>query len=220
MTTKRATLAIFCSAVLLAGIPAKIDVEHVVTGRSASSNPFRDRVAEYTQLRRQVIGELLESGIDPNAADGREFRQQLGLALREARRQSQPGEIFCADVAGHMRRIVWNALLGEDDILSEVPTVPGVRVNDFYPEGEPLATVPPSLLQQFEPLPPELQYRFLSNALILLDIDTALIVDFIPNAFERRPDSVRPDMDEFSTLASSRPPVEIYLTRSEHRTDR
>jgi hypothetical protein len=60
-----------------------------------------------------------------------------------------------------------------------------MHVNDFYPEGEPLATVPPSLLQRLELLPPELQYRFLGNALILLDIDTALIVDFIPNAFQR-----------------------------------
>ena len=84
-----------------------------------------------------------------------------------------------------MRRMVWNALRGEADILSEVPAVPAVHVNDFYPEGEPLGTVPPSLLRQLDPLPPELQYRFLSNALILLDIDTALIVDFIPNAFER-----------------------------------
>jgi hypothetical protein len=74
---------------------------------------------------------------------------------------------------------------GEDEILSEVPEVSSVRVNDFYPEGEPLATVPPSLLQQLEPLPPELQYRFLASALILLDIDTHLIVDFIPNALQR-----------------------------------
>jgi hypothetical protein len=186
MTTKRASLVVFCAAALLAGIPTMRDVGQVVTGRRATSfHPFRDRVAAYAQLRRQVINDLLENGIDPNAADGREFRQKLGLALREARRRSQPGEIFCAEVAGQMRRAAWSALLGEDDILSEVPTVPGVRVNDFYPEGAPLAMVPPSLLQQFEPLPPELQYRFLSNALILLDVDTALIVDFIPNAFQR-----------------------------------
>ncbi len=69
--------------------------------------------------------------------------------------------------------------------MADVPAVASVRVNDFYPEGQPFATVPPSLLQLFEPLPPELQYRFLATELILLDIDTALIVDFIPNAFQR-----------------------------------
>src|SRR5438105_4120674 len=187
MSRRSMSLVIFCSAVLLAGIPTMGDLGQVIADRSASSlHPFRERVAAYTQLRRQVVDDLLENGVDPNVADGREFRQRLGLALREARRRSQPGEIFCADVAGHMRQMVWNALHGEDDLLSEVPIVAGVRVNDFYPEGEPLGTVPPSLLQQFDPLPPELQYRFLSNALILLDMDTALIVDYIPNAFERR----------------------------------
>ena len=186
MSTRRVRLVVFCSAMLLGGIATTTESGHVVTGRSDSSvNLFRERVAAYTELRLQIIDDLLENGIDPNAQDGREFRQRLGLAIRDARRHSQPGEIFCAEVAGHLRQVVWNALRGEDDILSEVPEVPSVRVNDFYPEGEPLATVPPSLLQRFEPLPPELQYRFLSNALILLDIDTALIVDFIPNAFQR-----------------------------------
>ena len=186
MSTKSVRLVAFCSAMLLGGIATMTDSGQLGTVQSGSSlHPFRERVAAYTQLRRQIIDDLLENGTDPSAEDGREFRQRLGLALHEARRQSQPGEIFCAEVAGHMRQMVWNALLGEDDILSEVPAVPAVRVNDFYPEGEPLATVPPSLLQQFEPLPSELQYRLLSNALILLDIDTALIVDVIPNAFQR-----------------------------------
>ena len=186
MFTRCVRLVVFCSAMLLGGIATTTESGHVVTGRSDSSvSLFRERVAAYTELRLQIIDYLLENGIDPNAQDGREFRHRLGLGIREARRRSQPGEIFCPEVAGHLRQMVWNALLGEDDILSEVPTVPAVRVNDFYPEGEPLATVPPSLLQRLERLPPELQYRFLSNALILLDIDTALIVDFIPNAFQR-----------------------------------
>lgn len=186
MTTKCVRLVVVCSAVLLGGVATMTDSGLPVTVRSDSSlHPFRERAAAYTQLRRQIIDGLLETGIDPNAENGREFRLRLGLALRDARRQSQPGEIFYPEVAGHMRQMVWNALRGEADILSEVPVVPAVHVNDFYPEGEPLGTVPPSLLRQLDPLPPELQYRFLSNALILLDIDTALIVDFIPNAFER-----------------------------------
>jgi hypothetical protein len=80
---------------------------------------------------------------------------------------------------------VWQALEGADDLLSEVPDVASVRVNDFYPEGEPLGTVPPALLRQLDPLPQELQYRFLSTDLILLDVDTSLIVDVIPDAFRR-----------------------------------
>jgi hypothetical protein len=186
MSTKCARLVGFLAAMLLAVLATMAGPGQSVTVRPERSlQPFRERVASYTELRRQIVSDLLHDGIDPAADGGKEFRQRLGFALRDARRQSQPGEIFCPEVAGHMRQVVWNTLRGDDDLLSEVPIVRGVKVNDFYPEGEPLATVPPSLLRQFEPLPPELQYRFLSNALILLDIDAALIVDFIPNAFER-----------------------------------
>jgi hypothetical protein len=186
MTTKSTRLVVVCCALVIGGLVGTTgsrDELPVPSGSSAS--PFGERVAAYTRLRQHLITDLLEHGIDPNADDGRMFRSRLGLAIREARREAQPGEIFCAEVAGYMRQAVWNTLRGEDDILSEVPEVPSVRVNDFYPEGEPLATVPPLLLQQLEPLPPELQYRFLASALILLDIDTHLIVDLIPNALQR-----------------------------------
>jgi hypothetical protein len=186
MNTKSARFVIVCAVLLLGGLAATIGSRDERPVRPDSSvSPFGERVAAYTRMRQQIITNLLEEGIDPTADYGREFRSRLGLAIREARRQAQPGEIFCAEVAGHMRQAVWNTLQGQVEILADVPEVPSVRVNDFYPEGEPLATVPASLLQTFEPLPPELQYRFLATALILLDIDTALIVDFIPDAFRR-----------------------------------
>jgi hypothetical protein len=187
MTTKSERLVIVCSAMLLAAIAMTTGSQRLVERirSDGSVNPFRERVAAYSRLRQEIAGELLEHGIDPNAEDGREFRRRLGLAIRKVRRHARAGEIFDAQVANRMRHLARKALQGADDILSEVPDVANVRVNDRYPEGEPLATVPPSLIRQFEPLPPELQYRFLGTALILLDIDTALIVDVIPDAFQR-----------------------------------
>src|SRR6478609_11266723 len=148
MTTKRARLIVVSSAVVLGGIAATIGAGQAETaGPDIAVSLFRQRVAAYTQLRQEIIVSLQEDGFDPSAEDGgREFRRRLGLAIREARRNARPGEIFCAEIAGHIRHMVSKALQGQDDILSEVPEVVTVRVNDFYPEGEPLATVPPSLL--------------------------------------------------------------------------
>ena len=189
MITKRLHLAVFYFAMVLGSIGMTSGSSEVVRAGAwvdTSSSLFRQRIDAYSRLRQGIVAILLEDGIDPNAEDsGREFRYRLGLSIREARHRAQPGEIFCPEVAGRMRQMVRNALRGQDDLLSEVPEVPTVRVNDFYPEAEPLATVPPSLLQQLDLLPPELQYRFLGSALILLDVDTALIVDVIPDAFER-----------------------------------
>ena len=187
MATKNARLLVVCSALLLGGLTAATGSRDEMTDASASpSRPFRERVAAYAELRQQIVRDLLDKGVYADAEDdGGEFRSRLGLAIRDARRHAQPGDIFSLQSAGYMRQVVQNALHGKDDILSEIPEVPLVRVNDFYPEGEPLATVPPLLLQQLEPLPQALQYRFLANHLILLDIDTALIVDFVANALPR-----------------------------------
>jgi len=185
VTTKRARFVVVVSVMLLGGLAITSSRSELPARSDSPVTPFRQRVAAYAELRQQIINDLLEIGIDPTADDGREFRSRLGLAIREARRQAQPGEIFCLEVAGPVRLMVRNTLQGADDILSEVPEVASVRVNDFYPEGEPLATVPTSLLRRLDPLPQELQYRFLATSLILLDVDTSLIVDFIPDAFER-----------------------------------
>ena len=183
---KRTARFLVAVSVLLLGSLAIVGSRGEELVRSDSpEKPFGQRVAEYTQLREQIITSLLEDGFDPTADGGREFRDRLGLEIRAARRQAQPGSIFCEAVAGRMRQMVWQALEGADDLLSEVPDVASVRVNDFYPDGEPLGTVPPSLLQQLDPLPQELQYRFLATALILHDVDTSLIVDVIPDAFRR-----------------------------------
>ena len=185
MTTKTARFVVVVSVMLLGGLAITSSRGERPVRSDSAVSPFRQRVAAYARLRQRIINDLLEGGIDPAADDGREFRSRLGVAIREARRQARPGEIFCLEVAGPMRQMVWNTLQGADDILSEVPEVASVRVNDFYPEGEPLATVPPSLLQRLDPLPQELQYRFLATSLILLDVDASLIVDFIPDAFQR-----------------------------------
>jgi hypothetical protein len=189
MTTKSTRFVVALSVVLLGALGITTGSRDELAIRSDNPvSPFQQRVAEYTQLRQRIIDDLVDSGIHRAADDvqgGREFRHRLALAIRDARRQAQPGEVFCVEVAGRMRHMVWNALQGADDILSEAPWVTSVRVNDFYPEGEPLASVPPSLLTQLDPLPQELQYRFLANSLILLDVDAFLIVDYIPDAFER-----------------------------------
>jgi hypothetical protein len=161
------------------------------TRANSSANLFGERVAAYMQLRRAVVDAVLEQGFNPNGDGGMRFRQKVAAAVRDARRHSQPGDIFCQEVASRLRQMVQNAvsnrpLQDQREMLSEVPRVSRVRVNAFYPAGEPLATMPSLLLQQLDPLPPELQYRFLADALILLDIDTALIIDVIPDVLRRR----------------------------------
>jgi hypothetical protein len=60
-----------------------------------------------------------------------------------------------------------------------------LHVNDVYPEEIPRTTMPPTLLRDLPALPMELAYRIIGRALVLLDIKTDVIVDFIPDAIPR-----------------------------------
>jgi hypothetical protein len=54
-----------------------------------------------------------------------------------------------------------------------------LRVNDCYPKGVPLTTMPASLLQNLPQLPEEVKYGIVNKDLILLDARALLVVDFL-----------------------------------------
>jgi len=49
----------------------------------------------------------------------------------------------------------------------------------------PLSTVPPQVLSSLPKLPEDLEYRFIGERLILLDVHAHIIADFMENAFPR-----------------------------------
>ena len=130
----------------------------------------------------------MASILDENG--GAIFRHALANGIRTSRRDAQSGDVLCPSLAPALVQAVRADLARRpfperQAILFSVPRVLQVRVNDSYPASSPLVTVSPLLLTRFLVLPPELQYRFLDRALILLDVDANLIVDFIPRALPR-----------------------------------
>jgi hypothetical protein len=152
---------------------------------------FEDRVATYVTLHRQCAERLLVRGVEPDPSGEATFREALGDSIRFARRHAQPGDILCPALAPRILQMVRTDLaarerLDRQAILDGVPQRQ-VRVNDCYPSGEPLATMPPALLLRLPRLAPELQYRFIGRTLILLDVDASLVVDVLPDALPRHP---------------------------------
>jgi hypothetical protein len=144
---------------------------------------FHERVSTYVSLHQGLVRTLASRGVPPEA--GVAFRRALAAAIRGARHDARAGDLFCGSVAPAIRGTVrgyfatqpasvWSVL------LSEMPSALPLRVNDSYPEGEALVSMPALLLQKLEPLPEELQYRFFNDSLILLDADAGLIVDLLP----------------------------------------
>jgi hypothetical protein len=71
---------------------------------------------------------------------------------------------------------------GQKVMRDEVPHF-HPKVNQTYPAEWPLATFPATLLAKLPELPDGLEYRLLSEALILRDVHANIIVDYILDVF-------------------------------------
>ena len=108
------------------------------------------------------------------------------MLVQGARQDAKPGDIFTPAAAKQFRRIISADLNKRSDadaeaVVEEIPDKLRLRVNEAYPDGAPLATMPPKLLLRLPRLPEEVEYRFLGRHLILRDVGANVIVDFIYN---------------------------------------
>ena len=160
------------------------------SARPGSTRAFQDRVSDYARLRERLILRLRADERSGEGSAAGVFQRALADAIRDARRNAVVGDMFGPDMTDWILRTVRADMSMRQPaeraaILSEAPALRSVAINDVYPESAPLATMPPLLLAQLVPLPAELQYRFLENAIVLIDIDAYLIVDVISNVFKR-----------------------------------
>jgi hypothetical protein len=170
--------------------------------QSPSVNPqaralkdFADRTRAYMELHARVAKEVrpLEPGATSEAIA--QHSRALADALRAARRSAREGDIFTPEVAPQFRRIIRRDLRERDlddafAAIQEVPIAVILQVNQDWPADAARATVPPRLLKNLYPLPPDLEYRFIDRHLVLLDIDAHIIVDIVrdvvPSTLRRR----------------------------------
>jgi hypothetical protein len=117
--------------------------------------------------------------------------------MRRARAGARQGEIFSPAVARYFRIVVAATVEKNsiEDLLSMVEDENSVhipaRVNGDYPAGRSISAMPPCLLADLPPLPPQLQYRFVGRDLVLWDLHAGLIVDFVPDAVPATSDGAR-----------------------------
>ena len=150
---------------------------------------FTSRVNDYVALRNRLadsVGPLSENMTQEQiAARATALSQAILLARPDARQ----GDIFTPRAAS-----VFGALIEQEysrrpprvrevreDAQDELPDfVP--KVNQLYPTTYPLATFPPELLPLLPRLPEEVEYRVVNHYLLLRDVESNLIVDFMPRA--------------------------------------
>jgi hypothetical protein len=158
-----------------------------VNARAAALADFTGRVTAYLDLEKKVSGDLppLKKSDDPVEITGREVA--IGNAVRAARATARRGDLITdavskivrADIKADFRK---RSVRGQKMVRDQIPNF-HPKVNQTYPSTWPLATFPPTLLATLPPLPEGLEYRLLSDALIIRAIKSNLIVDFILDVF-------------------------------------
>jgi hypothetical protein len=146
---------------------------------------FYARVSRYLDLRKK------EAGSPPkptkSAVKLEDSKNAMAEKIRAARADAKQGDIFTPEIEAYFRKRIAAALKGRNGAkirssLRHAEPVQGVQlhVNQPYPDGVPLQSVPPSLLLNLPRLPKDLEYRIMGHDLALHDIAPNLIVDFIP----------------------------------------
>lgn len=148
---------------------------------------FKGRVAAYVALAKTLSDKLpaLKQTDDPAEIHAREIA--LGNAIREGRAAARPGDILTRETAQAFRKIIKadfrrRSKQRQKLVLAEIPHF-RPRINQAYPAEAALATFPSTLLTALPALPEGIEYRLLSEALILHDVKANIIVDFILDVF-------------------------------------
>jgi len=158
-----------------------------VNPQAAAMADFSKRITAYLDLQKKLTDDLppLKRTDDPAEITLREIA--LGDAIRVGRLEAHRGDILTREMARVFRRVIKDdfrrrTLRGQKVMRDDIPHF-HPKVNQSYPSAWPLATFPAPLLAALSPLPDGLEYRLLSDALILRDVKANIIVDFILDVF-------------------------------------
>lgn len=149
---------------------------------------FENQVKEYVTLRKKVRENVPKLSKDSTPEQIEAYRTSLEDSLRNARKGAKRGEIFLPEVSAYIRRTLKKEFQGKDrkeirDIAFETELTGVVlRVNYPYAQSAEMSEMPATLLAKLPQLPNELRYRFVGNNIILVDRESNLILDFMPNA--------------------------------------
>lgn len=150
---------------------------------------FSDRVKQYISMEHNLPADRLSPKAKIEQLEKQ--RQALRAALQQARSGAKQGDIFTAEVADVFRKLLRSTLAGPHgakiraSLNHAEPIGPqDLKVNEVYPNlsGQPMQSIPPSMLRSLPVLPKGLEYKITGHTLSLRDADANMVVDYLPNA--------------------------------------
>ena len=175
-------LGIFvCSLVWGAGLA-------VAQKKDPAIDVFEKRVKDYIELRNRVRANAPKLSKDSTPEQINAYRTTLQDSLRSARPNAKRGEFFRPETADYIRRTLKTEFQGKDrkelrEQVFETETQGVVlRVNYPYAQTAELSEMPATLLTKLPQLPKELRYRFVGRNMLLVDRESDVIIEIMPDA--------------------------------------
>ena len=149
---------------------------------------FQTDVKEYVQLHNKLadqLPKLPEKDATPEQIE--QHRKDLATLIQQQRKDAKPGEFFTPAMVSLVKRAMGETLEGHEgtqmkkEMTEEAPAEIFIVVNERYPEGAAVSTMPVELLSTLPELDGQtVEYRFVSNRLVLVDAPAGVIIDVTP----------------------------------------
>ena len=160
-----------------------------VNADAALSVEFLKGVQAYVELHRKLEATLPPRPEHATPGEIQAHETALAKLIVQARSRAKQGDLLPQKVRAYLRRQIGAVLRGPDgavirqSVMEDNPGRVQLKVNARYPDGLPITTMPAPILGALPKLPEHVEYRFMGERLVLLDIHAQLVMDYMTDAF-------------------------------------
>ena len=175
-------------AALLASAADPVAAQPPVNRDARIAAEFTARINAYMDLHVGLERKLPELPNDATPEQINKHQRAFAQLIAEARKGAGAGDVFTPDTRALFRRYLAAVFSGADgrqlkaSIMDENPGPVKISINGRYPDQVPLSTVPPQVLASLPRLPKEIEYRFVGDSLVLLDVQAHIVIDYVADA--------------------------------------
>ena len=150
---------------------------------------FTRKAKDYIEKEHSLQADKMKPTTDVGKLE--QQRKQVRDAVQQLRPNARQGEFFTPDAARVFRNLLAKLLSSPNGAKIKTslnhaePGAPAeFKVNGEFPNqnGQPIQSVPPTVLKVLPQLPKGLEYCIAGNTLALRDSSANTVVDFLPNA--------------------------------------
>ncbi|WP_109485172.1 hypothetical protein [Occallatibacter savannae] len=192
------TTARFLKVSLLASALFALPVLPSHAQQAATSASDRKLLSDFSKKAKDYVSKehmLAQAQMKPTSdvAKLQQQRKQLRDAVQQSRPNAQQGDYFTPDAAAVFRKVLLKLLNGPEgkkiktSLDHAEPGAPAkFKVNAEFPNqnGQPIQSVPPTVLKVLPELPRGLEYCIAGKTLALRDSAANMVVDYLPNALQ------------------------------------